>query len=380
MTHDIVIVGAGFAARQLVRSVRRLDPERPIRIVTADSGDEYAKPELSHVFSRGQSADDLIQQSAADFANANRCTLHAHTCVNTIDAEQRRIDTDAGTFDYGELVLATGGQAIVPPVLGHECLLTFNSRQEYALSEARLRAAEHVMVLGAGLVGTELAMDLARAGKRVTLVDQATTLLPTVLPPLFGGPLQHTLHTLGVSLHLNATLLSVLPDRNGLRAMLSTGTSVTVDEVICAVGLRPDTHLAASAGAEVRQGIVVDDQLATSVPHLHALGDAAEIGGRLWPFLQPIQLSAATLARVLTGDDNAHLMLPPMLVRVKTPTFPIQAAGDPFHPDVRWRISADADGMTAEGRTEDGTLLAFLCFDKHTANAIGLLKQLPRLR
>ena len=68
MNHGIVIIGSGFAARQLVKNIRKQDANVPVTVIAADSMDEYNKPDLSHVISQNQRAEDLTRQTAGEFA------------------------------------------------------------------------------------------------------------------------------------------------------------------------------------------------------------------------------------------------------------------------------------------------------------------------
>lgn len=79
MSDGIVIIGSGFAARQLVKNIRKQDPNIPLTLIAADSMDEYNKPDLSHVVSRGQNADDLTLQTAGEFAEQYNLRLFPHT-------------------------------------------------------------------------------------------------------------------------------------------------------------------------------------------------------------------------------------------------------------------------------------------------------------
>lgn len=88
MSDGIVIIGSGFAARQLVKNIRKQDTNIPLTLIAADSMDEYNKPDLSHVVSRGQNADDLTLQTAGEFAEQYNLRLFPHTWVSDIDAEQ----------------------------------------------------------------------------------------------------------------------------------------------------------------------------------------------------------------------------------------------------------------------------------------------------
>ncbi|MEM6162506.1 NADH:flavorubredoxin reductase NorW [Erwinia sp. P6884] len=377
MTADIVVIGSGFAARQLVKNIRQQDKQVPIRIIAADSCDEYSKPEISHVFSLGQYAKDLTRQTAADWAEEHNIMLHPNTRVSRIDAAAHTVETSAGLFTYGRLVLATGAEAILPPVPGNELMYTLNSQQEYCRCEAELQNAEHVLLIGGGLIGTELAMDLNRAGKSVTLVDRSSSLLSTLMPPEVSSRLQHRLVKDGVRLNFNTQIQRVERVNDRLVAHLDNGQCLSTDAVICAIGLRPNVELAQSAGLTTRLGIVVNDRLNTSDKDIYALGDCAEIQGKLLPYLQPALLAAMTLGKNLNGKA-ATLILPAMLCKVKTPEMPLHLAGDTGNPALSWNIDVSRAGIIARGMDDAGLLRAFVVSEDHMKTAFTLLKQLAR--
>lgn len=166
MSNGIVIIGSGFAARQLVKNIRKQDACIPLTLIAADSMDEYNKPDLSHVISQGQRADDLTRQTAGEFAEQFNLRLFPHTWVTDIDAEAHVVKSQNNQWQYDKLVLATGASAFVPPVPGRELMLTLNSQQEYRACETQLRDARRVLIVGGGLIGSELAMDFVGQAKR----------------------------------------------------------------------------------------------------------------------------------------------------------------------------------------------------------------------
>ncbi|WP_421281981.1 NADH:flavorubredoxin reductase NorW [Aeromonas taiwanensis] len=375
---EIVVIGSGFAAQQLVKSLRKLDAEQPIRLITADGGDEYNKPDLSHVVSRGCPAAAMTRQSGSDFAEQQRIALLPHCPVHGIDPARRLVLTERGEFPYGKLVLATGASAVRPDLPGSESLVTLNSQQEYAAAEGAIQQARRILVLGAGLIGCELAMDMASAGKEVTLVELADSPLSALLPAALTQPLQQALRSQGVSLQFGAGLARIdAQPGDGWRVTLTDGRTCEQDLVIAAIGLRPNLTLARQAGLAVRRGIRVDDRLQTSDPHIFALGDCAEWQGRLLPFLQPIVLGANALAKTLLGTPTP-LSLPPMLVKVKTPHYPLQLAGRTGGEDLAWQCRWNRQGMVAEARGEDGDLCGFVVGGDQMSAAFPLLRQLPR--
>lgn len=198
MSRGIIIIGSGFAARQLVKNIRKQDAHVPLTLIAADSMDEYNKPDLSHVISQSQRADDLTRQLAGEFAEQFNLRLFPHTWVADIDADAHVVKSQDKQWQYDKLVLATGATAFVPPITGRELMLTLNSQQEYRACETQLRDAQRVMIVGGGLIGSELAMDFCRAGKTVTLMDNAASLLAytdatgseqslTASPDRYGG-------------------------------------------------------------------------------------------------------------------------------------------------------------------------------------------------
>ncbi|HEI4047024.1 TPA: NADH:flavorubredoxin reductase NorW [Escherichia coli] len=376
MSNGIVIIGSGFAARQLVKNIRKQDATIPLTLIAADSMDEYNKPDLSHVISQGQRADDLTRQTAGEFAEQFNLHLFPQTWVTDIDAEARVVKSQNNQWQYDKLVLATGASAFVPPVPGRELMLTLNSQQEYRACETQLRDARRVLVVGGGLIGSELAMDFCRAGKAVTLIDNAASILASLMPPEVSSRLQHRLTEMGVHLLLKSQLQGLEKTDSGILATLDRQRSIEVDAVIAATGLRPETALARRAGLTINRGVCVDSYLQTSNDDIYALGDCAEINGQVLPFLQPIQLSAMVLAKNLLGN-NTPLKLPAMLVKIKTPELPLHLAGETQRQDLRWQINTERQGMVARGVDDADQLRAFVVSEDRMKEAFGLLKTLP---
>ncbi|MBV4411619.1 NADH:flavorubredoxin reductase NorW [Enterobacteriaceae bacterium YMB-R22] len=375
MSDGIVIIGSGFAARQLVKNIRKFDVEMPLTMIAADSIDEYNKPDLSHVMSNNQRAEDMTRQRAGEFAEQFNVRLFPKIWVTDIDPVQRIVKSRDRQWRYDSLVLATGSSALLPPVPGHELMLTLNSQDEYRAAESRLRKAQRVLILGGGLIGCELAMDFCRAGKQVTLVDNSASLLSSLMPPEVSARLQRRLSEMGVEIILSQQLAALQRDGDVLTAVLANGRRIEADEAIAAIGLRAGTALAQHAGLTVNRGIVVDGALGTSHEHIYALGDCAEINGQLMPFLQPIQLSAMTLAKNLTGQQ-ARLTLPPMLVKIKTPELPLQLAGETRRADLNWQILAGPQGLVAKGYDSEQQLRAFVVSEEQMPQAFTLLREL----
>ena len=385
MTAPITIIGSGFAAYQLVKAIRRLElqtgePSSAINLFTADDGAEYNKPDLSHVFSKQQTACDLVIKSGEQFAQEHNVVLHANSAIERIDSQTQQLFVDGIGYSYSKLVFATGASAFIPPMQGNalDQLITLNSLQEYQAAETQLHLAKRILVIGGGLIGVEIAMDLASSGKAVNVVEPNDRLLASLVPEFVALPLEQQLRKQGIELTLGTAVQAIHSnDNNGndsLSVTLDNGQQLIVDAVICAAGLRANAQLAKEAGIEVNKGICVDAQLQSSQQGVYALGDCAEIQGRMMPYLQPIVLSANVLAKHLLGQE-AQLTLPAMMVKVKTPSYPIQLAGN-FEQVASWDVQFTSSGITARAKDENANLVGFVVTSEQVSQAFPLLREL----
>ncbi|MCL1049438.1 NADH:flavorubredoxin reductase NorW [Shewanella abyssi] len=378
MTAPMVIIGSGFAAYQLIKNIRRQDTTLAIQVFTADDGDDYNKPDLSHVFSKQQDADALILQSGADFAAQYQVELLANTRVERVDTQAQCLYANGERYEYSKLIFATGANAFVPPVKGDGAasIITLNSLSEYRRSQQALKQAARILIMGGGLIGVELAMDLQTSGKEVIVVEPNSRLLANVAPDFVALKLEQPLRDGGMTLELNDYVTTIAPSASEQAFMVTTkaGKVFDVDCVISAAGLRPNTQLAQQAGIEIKHGIVVDAQLKASADNVYALGDCAEINGKLMAFLQPIILSANALAKQLLGQSS-QLSFPPMMVKVKTPSYPIQVGGK-FNTDSSWRVGFDKGGVTAEAFDAQNNMTGFVVTDENAKQAFSLLRKL----
>ncbi|ACH66103.1 nitric oxide reductase FlRd-NAD(+) reductase [Aliivibrio fischeri MJ11] len=377
MNLPIVIIGSGFASYQLIKTIRRTNSDCPIHVFTNDSGDDYNKPDLSHVFSKQQSPEEVVTLSGGDFAEQYNVILHRHTLVESINPEQQTITANGEQYTYDKLVLATGSHTFVPPFHGDGCedILTLNSLKEFSAIQQKILDAKNILVIGGGLIGTELAMDLANAGKMVTLVEPNSHLLANMMPDFISLPLENACKEKGVTVNLSDCVQAVNKQEQGYRVTTSNCHSYYVDCVISAAGLKPNTQLATEANLMVNRGIVVDSNLQTSANNIYALGDCAEIEGKVMAYLQPILLSANALAKTLLGTDTA-LALPNMMVKVKTPNYPVQLAGNTSTDIERWSVDIDTQGVCAKAYDVNNQLTGFVVTNERVKNAFTLFREL----
>ncbi|MDO8351783.1 MAG: FAD-dependent oxidoreductase [Gallionella sp.] len=343
----IVVLGSGLAGYTLVRELRKLNREIAITLVSRDSGDYYSKPMLSNAFAQGKDASSLVLTAAAVMAKQLDITMLADCDVRAIDRTSKQLDTTAGVIEYDRLVLALGADPIRIPLQGDaaEAVLSVNDLSDYAQLRERLATAKSVAIMGGGLIGCEFANDLAVAGYEVSVIDPGPYPLASLMPEQAGGQLLKPLADLGVRWHFGVAVQRVDKALSGYALTLTDGTVIHADLVLSAIGLRPRVQLAREAGLEVNRGIVVNERLQSSDAAIFALGDCAEIDGKVLPFVLPIMHAGRALAKILNGDDT-QVIFPAMPVVVKTPAHPI--AVSPVARDAlgSWRTLASGNGIS----------------------------------
>lgn len=394
MTHPVIIVGAGLAGWTTVREFRKLDTTTPVVVITADSGDFYAKPTLSNAYAQKRSPEQLVSTPAAKMVETLNVTLLAHTQVTAIDTTAHTLTTTAQgivqTLPYRQLVLANGAQPIRVPVQGNAAarVLSVNSLDDFkvfhsALSHRGISAdssqnnSKTIVIMGAGLIGCEFANDLAHAGHRVHVADPAAKPLALLLPAAASDQLTHALAAIGVQWHLGATVQAVsdagTPDQR-LQITLSDGTTVQADAVLSAIGLRADTALATTAGIACERGVVVNTHLKTSAADVYALGDCAQYasaGARTLPYVMPIMNAARALAATLAGKPT-EVVFPLMPVSIKTPALPIVVAA--AHPALQGAWVADSEPEAWRFMDADGAQRGFVLTGAQTARRMEFAK------
>ncbi len=371
----VVIVGAGRAGWQMAQALRAHDATLPITIVSACSGDVYDKPQLSVAVARGLAVDGLVRETAADAARRLNVRLLCATAAVRIDTASRVLRTSAGPLRWRQLVLAHGAEPALPAVLPAALVWRVNDLASYQRLRAALQRApqgppQRIVLIGAGLVGCELANDLALAGHPITLLDRQTRLLPAQLPDAASERLLRAWRRLPIRFVGGVQVSGVERLPSGLlRVHTLGGPHHDGDQVIAATGLRTADHLARSAGLAFDRtagGIVVDEaRCATSADGIYALGDCAVVGGAASRYIEPIGRQARAIAAAITGHPSAAIGdSPPTVLRVKTSHLPITLTsllGEAASDAAQWHTDRDDDEALQMRRlSASGRLLATL--------------------
>ncbi len=357
----IIIIGTGLAGYNLAREIRKTDSQTPIVMITNDDGRAYSKPLISTGFHKDKTPEAMATATAAEMAEQLNVEIRIFTHVSDIDTAAQEVIMGEQRLKYGKLVLAWGAACIEPPLQGTglDRVFSVNDLMDYTRFRTAMVGVKKVLIIGAGLIGSEYANDLIHKHYEIEAVDPMSTVLASLLPQTASESVQHALEKAGVKFHFGTVVKTVDQHGRGVRATLGNGDTIDADIVLSAVGVRPRTELAARAGIDTQRGIVVNRQLETSAPNVYALGDCAEVDGHVLYYVSPLMASARALAKTLTGTPSP-VYYGAMPIMVKTTLFPVvvnpparDAAGD-------WTLEANSPaGVKALFKDSSGNLLGF---------------------
>ena len=243
-------------------------------------GDEawlpYQRPPLSKKFLAGTLPAERLYLKPADFYDAPGIDVRLETRVTAVDRGQRCVVTATGeTITYDTLVIATGSRVRRIRVPGSELAGVHYLRNidDVARIRAELAAARNVVIIGAGYIGLEVAAVMRELAYEVSVVEMADRVMSRVVSPAVSDFFRAEHESRGVNLMLSTTLEAIEGDTR-VNAVTTGGRhSIPADVVIAGVGIVPNTELAAAAGLEVDNGIVVDAHCRTADENIYAVGD-----------------------------------------------------------------------------------------------------------
>lgn len=272
----VIVVGGGIAGYSAATRLRALGFAGPIDLVDRELS-SYDRPPLSKdLFSPGFGLDGLSFATTDELAQQG-ITTHFGCSVISLESDDLSITFDNGTTLRGSaVVLATGGVPRTLSIPGADLQGVFSLRT-FSDAEALRSAAKpnsHVMIVGAGLIGAELASSLNAAGVDTTLIEPAERPLSRAVGDVLAEYL-HSMHAAhGVNV-IQAAPISIEEEGDNLAVVLDSGQRLTGNAVVLSVGIVPDTSLAEMAGLEVDNGVIVDERYQTSALGVFCIGDVA---------------------------------------------------------------------------------------------------------
>ncbi|WP_033291005.1 NAD(P)/FAD-dependent oxidoreductase [Amycolatopsis jejuensis] len=314
-TETVLVIGAGQSGFQTAASLRDKGFAGRVVLVGDEPGVPYQRPPLSKAYLAGTAGVEHLHLRPEDFFAEKNIELVPGRVV-AIDraAAQVRLEDDT-TLGYDHLVLATGARNRTLPVPGADLtgVLTLRTRLDADNLRSSLDAAREVVVIGGGFIGLEFA---AHAGRPVTVVEAQDRLMARVASPEISEFFAEHHRSAGHTVLLGTGVTALHGSGRVESVELSDGRRLPADLVVVAVGVLPETTLAAAAGLTVHNGVVVDEHLRTEDPQIFAIGDCASfpcVQAGSVVRLESVQNAvdqARSVAAAITGEPARYDSLP----------------------------------------------------------------------
>lgn len=316
MARRIVIVGAGPAGTTAAIQARRTDRSSEILLISRESEPEYSRCGLPYAFSRVvPNLEALISHPPSFYESVNKIRLLLKTECVRIKPDEKTVDvvdiqTGAGrVLQYDALVIATGAVPTLPPVDGIEkdgvfVVRTLNDIK--ALMRYTENRARSVAIIGAGLVGMEMAEALSIKRLQVTVIEIMPEILPAMLDSDMASIVREIAENHGIRILRGAKVKEIL-GREHADGVIVENQTIDAEAVIAATKVKPDVKLVQETGIDIGKagGILVDDRMSTSLGGVYAAGDCVETKCAITGKRLLLQLATTAVRQGLVAGANA---------------------------------------------------------------------------
>jgi 3-phenylpropionate/trans-cinnamate dioxygenase ferredoxin reductase subunit len=315
----VVVIGAGQAASELAFSLRGQGYAGRITLVGEEASLPYKRPPLSKTFLAGEvDAGALLIRPATSYAQQNiECVTSQR--VMAVDRAARAVTLADGTrLAYAQLVFATGGTARRLPLSGGDArnVHVLRTLADAEALRAQFAPGQRLVVIGGGYVGLEAAAAGMKVGLAVTVIEAQSRLLARVAVPAMSAFYEAAHTRRGVRVLTGAAITALEGGDPVTGVRLASGELIPADVLVVGIGIAPNQELAAAAGLEVDNGIVVDAFARTADANVYAIGDCAQhehgfLGCRLRLESVPHAMEhARTAAAAICGAPKPYEAVP----------------------------------------------------------------------
>jgi phytoene desaturase len=317
---NLVVIGSGMTGGKLVEEILLRDNKKyTITVIGEEPYGNYDRIRLAELVERDSLPDFWFNSDT--WYHENGVNFYPGTTVSSIDYSTKQVATSNGsTFKYDRLVFATGSNPYIPPIANTDlpCVMTLRNLEQADELKKCITEKSHILLIGGGILGLELAVSLVKTGVRVTVSHLMCNLMEQYLSPRASDMLLKKLKENCIEFMMNSSVVELQGDDESVRrALFSNGSSIDVDAVVINTGITPRIDLALKSGLRCDRGILVNEHLQTSKPDIYAVGECTEFNGKTWGLVAPLFQQVRVLADFLTGNDSTYQELPAPPVSMK---------------------------------------------------------------
>ncbi|WJJ95206.1 nitrate reductase [Algibacter luteus] len=308
----IIIAGAGAAAFRFVQNYREQNETDEIHVFSKEPNLFYNRVLLPEYVTEELSWDELLKIKAKELKKLN-IQLHPETYLTKVDKTHKTVTDNTGdTHQFDKLILATGSRAFVPKDVQIDLpgRFTMRNKSDADSFKAYLEATnlppeeQHVVIVGGGLLGLELAAAMKHKNAKITIVQRGSRLMERQLDLVSSKLLALDVQERGIQIYFDNEVSTVFDDEDTgeLNITLKSGKFITANAIVYAIGTIPNVEIARENGISCRRGVIVNQHLQSSHPDIFAIGEIAEYNNQLFGITSAAEEQANILANYIAGD------------------------------------------------------------------------------
>ena len=362
-TGKLIVVGAGIAGVTAAQVARAEYPHIEINLFSKEPLPFYNKIALNSFITGKRNLAEMHFYPPNWLARQRIDARWGEWIVSINPKEHVVVTNRAEKFSYDKLILATGATPSIPPIPGasvSRCATLWTMEDAIKVRDA-LPSCKNVAIIGGGVLGVETALDLAGTGSDVTLLEAQSSLLPANLNATAAEMLGEFVQSKRVKLRLNAVGYKIERGKNGDQFLRGNNETIPADLVLMIAGVKPNTKLADDAEIPVDEGILVNDQMATSTLDILACGNCTKLRGAT-QFLWNSAINQATIAGQNAFDVKQTISTHVASIHLKTPQMPLFICGN--------HLPQNNRDIFAQSRTGNAYKSIRLDSDGHIQSAI----------
>lgn len=303
-----LIIGNGVAGARAAVKIREADQKGEIHIFTEEAYPFYYRVRFPE-YVAGEVTIQNLTIHTKEWYQGKEIAIHLEEGITEVNTQRKEVASLKGkTYAYDVLLMATGGNAFVPPIKGTEKKGVFTLRlMKDAIGMKEFSGGvRQAILVGGGLVGLETGGALLRRGIKVAVIEHNPRILPRQMDTEGAKILQGKMESMGFSFFLNGQSEEIIGKETVEGLHLKDGRTVEGQMVIISAGVKPNIKLAQAMGLETKNGILVNDRLETKTEGLFAAGDVAEHRGRVYGIWPAAQRQGETAGINMSGGNSLY--------------------------------------------------------------------------
>jgi len=305
-TQKIIVIGAGSASYKFIEELKQQDNKSEVTVFNKESNFFYNRIFLPDYITQEKKWDSLKVIEKSKIKNLNINLQNENEIIDILPQQSMVVDKYDNQHHYDKLIIASGSQPFIPSNIPKiKGIFSLRSKKDAdAITDYLLRKSK-VLIVGAGLLGLELASSLNEIGKNVTILQRSELLMSKQLDSVANLLLQEEILDLGITLIMQNSIKRIVGNEIITGVRLANGSLFDCDAIVFAIGTKPNIDFIKNTDMETNNGIVVNSKMQTNYENIFAIGEVAEFQGSIFGIAKAAYAQAKVAADICSGKTTS---------------------------------------------------------------------------